>query len=395
MAFAAPTELSRVGRLSPDGALISNNDRQSYGYVATPVLRLRLGEYAFSQTSVSQRAVFFSQPSTSSTDPALPITPAENTHSITATERIVSGPHLGRFRWGLTESYADTQQTTQSQQTSQGTVDLAYAVNRVAALLATIGYGQFTSSAPLTQSISGPTALAGVRLSTGPKFALVAEAGVSNGFATYLGSLNWSPTATFKIVGSLTDTIGMPQGNILDNLSTLAVSAEGAFSNVQSDYRQTQAQALFPQFATVSPISSLGLALDNSIYHTRSAQLAFVHVDERNQYGVTFFGDMRDRLSVSSTTIPATSSLYGMRINASRKLRRDLTGQVGVSYSLANEFGGNDRILTVDAGLNYTLAKNVDCYVTNRYLQRQSSGQTVENVPSSDFLAIVGVRRTF
>ena len=394
-AFGAPTTLSRVGRLSPNGSLNSNNDRQSYGFVATPTLRLRLGEYALSQTSVSENAVFFSQPSTSIPAPALPTTPAGNTNSISATERIVSGPRFGRLRWGLTGSYADTQQTSQSQQQSQGSIDLAYALTRVVALLATVGYGQYTSSAQLTQSVSGPTALTGVRLSTGPKFALVAEAGVRNGFATYLGSLNWNPTPTFTITGSLTDTIGMPQGNILNNLSTLAVSAEGVFSNAQSGYQQTQAQALFPQFATVSPISSLGLALDNSIYHTRSAQLAFVHQDGRNQYGLTFFGDMRDQLSIGNTAIPAASSLYGVRINASRKLRRDLTGHVGASYSLANEFGGNDRILTAEAGLNYTLSTNVNCYVTGRYLQRQSSGQTVDNVPLTDFLAIVGVRRSF
>lgn len=394
-AFAAPAVLSRVGRLTANGDLVSNNVRQSYGYAATPVLKLRLGEYALSQTSVSESAVFFSQPTASTTDPALPIASAENTNSITVAERILSSPSFGRFRWGLTGSYANTNQTTQSQQQSQGTVDLAYALDRVVALLGTFGYGQLTSSAPLTQSISGPIALAGVRYSYGPQFALVAEAGTSNGFATYLGSLNWSPTPTFNIVGSLTDAFSVPQGDILNNLSTLAVSTEGVFSDARSAYWQTQGQALFPQFATVSPVPALGLALDNSIYHSRSAQLAFVHRDERNQYGLSLFGNTRDRLNSITSTIPARSSVYGVSLQATRKLRPDLTGHAGTSYSLATEFGGHDRILTADTGLTYMMAKNLDCYVTGRYLRRESNGQIVANVPLSEFSAIIGIRRGF
>jgi uncharacterized protein (PEP-CTERM system associated) len=261
--------------------------------------------------------------------------------------------------------------------------------------VATVGYGQTTSSTPLTQNISGPIALAGIRYSYGPSFTLVAEAGTSNGFPTYLGSLNWNPTPTFAIVGSLTDTIATPQADILNNLSTLAASAEGVFSAAQSGYPQTQAQALFPQFATVSPISTLGLALDNSVYHDRSAQLSFVHQDERNQYGLSFFGDMRDRLSVTNDTTPATSSLYGMRFDATRKLRPNLTGHAGVSYSYANEFGGHDRIFTADAGLSYAMAKNLNSYITGQYLRRQSSDQIVPDVPLSELSAIVGIRRSF
>ena len=110
---------------------------------------------------------------------------------------------------------------------------------------------------------------------------------------------------------------------------------------------------------------------------------------------MSFFGDVRDRLDVTTETTPPQSWVYGVRLNATRKLRRDLTGYAGVSYSVANEFGGQDRIVAVDAGLTYMLAKNLDCYLTGQYLQRESSGQIVTNVPLSDFVAVVGIRRRF
>ena len=85
-----------------------------------------------------------------------------------------------------------------------------------------------------------------------------------------------------------------------------------------------------------------------------------------------------------------------MGLNVTRKLRRDLTGNAGVSYSHADEFGGHDRIVTANAGLAYVLAKNLSSYLTGSYLQRESSGQVgVTNVPLSDFTAIIGIRRTF
>jgi len=395
-AFAAPTTLSRVGNLSAAGNLVSNNNTQSYGYLATPTARFKIGDYAVSQTSVTESGVFFSQPSTLGTsDSSVPIIPAENTNSFTASERILSSPRFGRLRWGLTGFYSNITQTTQSQQHLQGNLDAAYAINRVLALLTTVGYGQFTSSTPLTRDLSGPTALAGFRYSTGPTFSLVAEVGTSSGFPTYLGSLNWHPTPTFTITGALTDTISTPQTGILANLTTLAASAEGVFSDAQSAYRQPIAQTLYPDLATISPVPALGLALDNSVYHNRTAQLSFVHQDERNQYGLSLFGSTRDQLSAISDGTSGTSSLLGATIHGSRKLRRDLTGFADASYSLANEFGGSDRIFTGDVGLNYMLAQNLSCYVTARYLKRQSSGQTIGTGSLSDLATIVGVRRSF
>jgi hypothetical protein len=396
-AFATPTPLSRVGPISATQASPSNtNNSNVYGYIAEPVYQMWLGDYAVSQTSLSESQVFFSQPlqSNTATANALPFAPAGNSTSTSVVERITSTPYFGRVAWDLNGSYTDTQQTSQSIQQSQGAVDLAYALDRMFAVLATVGYGQFTASAPLTQNPSGPIALGGARFSYGPTFSLIAEAGVANNFPTYVGSLKWNVTPRFDVFGSLTDAITTPQANILNNLSTFAVSPEHVFYDSQP-YQQTAGQALFPQLATVSPVPTLGLALDNSINRDQNAYLTFAHHDERTGYGLSFFGDIRNQLNVTPGTIQPNSWLYGVSFNATHQLRRDLTGYAGVSYSVASEFGGQDRIITTSAGLSYQLAKDLTSYLTASYLQRQSSGETFGNVPLTDFTTIIGIRRTF
>ena len=399
-ATAAPVALSRVGQLSTiPGFIPSSNSQQSYGYFANPVYRTHFGDYVSSETSFSYSQLFFLQPSSASTDPTFPVTPLQNTTSSTVSQRFSSGPYFGRLKWDLNAAYSTMDQTGQSEQETLVIPSAAYAINRVFSILGTAGYDQITTSAPLTQNLTPLVALGGFRVSFGPRFALAAEAGVSHGFPTYLGSLNWDVTATFKVVGSLTDSISTSQGAILNNLSTLAVSSEGVFSDTQSYYWQTQQQALNPQFATVSPAAIGGLSLTNGLTRDRQANLSFIHADERNTYSLSLFGDLQDLLSSPtltspSNTLPAqsSSSTYGARVSVTRNLRRNLTGTGSVSYSLANEYGGSDRILTLGAGLNYSLSPKTDAYLSAQYLQRESMGQIFFGGNISDATVMVGMR---
>jgi len=406
-AFAAPVTLSRVGQISATPGLISSsNSQQSYGYVANPVYQTHLGDYVTSATSFSESQLFFQQPSTASSDPTVPVVPLGNTTSSTISQSFSSGPYFGRLKWNVTAAHSDMTQSGQSQQDTLGIASGAYAINHVFSVLGTFGYDQIRTSSPLSQDLPPLVALGGVRFAFGPKFTIAAAAGVSHGFPTYLGSLSWNVTGTFQIVGSLTESISSSQGNILNNLSTLAVSSQGVFSDTQSYYWQTQQQALNPQFATISPIPSGGLALTNGLTRDRQANLSFIHTDERNTYTLSVFGDLQDLLSAP---VPATglncllaqpvcvtpqtnSSLYGARVSASRQLRRALSGYVGVSYSLANEFGGADRIFTAGAGLNYSLSPKTDAYLSTQYIYRQSIDQALPAGPPSDASVIVGMR---
>lgn len=416
-AFATPATLSRVGPISATQVLPSNaNSSSFFGYIAEPVLETQLGEYATSQTSLTESQLFtsqssspfsFSQPSPLNTGP---FAPPGNSTVTSAVEHMASTPFFGRFAWELNGSFTNTQQTGQSVQQKQATADLSYALDRWVAVLGTVGYNQFTTSVPLTQSLSGPIALGGVHLSYGHTFSLIAKAGTQNNFPTYQGSLKWDVTPRFDIVGSLTDAVTTTPGQILSNLSTLAVAPGGAFFNTQTICQLIPAQPQSPQLPIVSPVPQLCLPLNNAINRTQNAQLAFVHHDQRTTYTLSFFRTAQDQLSVTPGTIQANTSLYGASYNVTHQLRHNLSGYAGVSYSVASEFGGQDRIVTATAGLNYNLAKHLDTYLTVSYLQRQSSGQIVPNVlfiPNgtnvpfvtsgnlTDLVTMIGIRRTF
>ena len=400
-AYAAPVTLTRVGQISATpGLLVGSNNQQSYGYFVNPVYKTHFGDYVTSQTSFSESQLFFQQPNTVSqqpttvsTNPTIPVVPlANNSTSSTISQGFSSGPYFGRLKWNVTAAYSNSEQTGQSQQETLGILSAAYAINSVFSVLGTGGYDQITTSVPLTQDLRPLVALGGVRFTFGPRFTLAAAAGTSHGFPTYLGSLNWDVTARSTIVGSLTESVSTAQGNILNNLSTLAVSSAGVFSDTQSYYWQTLQQALYPQFATVSPVPIGGLTLSNGLSRTQTANISFIHTDDRNTYTLSLFGQLQTQLSVpaligqsnclisqpSSFTQSncANSALAGARLSASRNLRRDLTGFVAVSYSLSNEFGGNDRSFEVDAGLNYLLSPKTSAYVSAQYLQNQSNGQS-------------------
>lgn len=408
-AFAAPVALSRVGQISSlSGFVPSSNSQQSYGYVANPIYTTRLGDYVTSQTALNYSQLIFQQSSsTTSTQSALPVAALANTTSTTVSQRFSSGTYFGRLKWNLDLAHSNMDQPGQSQQETLSIASGAYAINRVFSVLGSLGYDQITTTFPLTEDLSPLIALGGARFAFGPRFSLAIAAGVAHGFPTYLGSLNWNVTSTFQIVGSLTDSISSSQGSILNNLSTLAVSSGGVFSDAQSYYWQNQQQALNPQFATISPVPVGGLALTNGLARDRQANLAFIHTDERNTYMLSLFGDMQDQLSApvvagqsnclagqaSSCSSPnGSSTLYGARISASRQLRRALSGYVGTSYSLANEFGGNDRIFTVGAGLNYSLSPKTDAYISTQYLIRQSFDQVLSTGSLSDASVVVGMR---
>ncbi len=399
-ATAAPVALSRVGQLSTTPGLIpSSNSQQSYGYFANPVYRTHFGDYVTSESSFSYSQLFFSQPATTSTDPTIPVVPLQNSTSSTISQRFSSGPYFGRLKWDLNTAYSNMDQTSQSQQEALAMLSSAYAINRVFSVLGTVGYDKITTSVPLTQDLSPLVALGGVRFAFGPRFTLAAAAGVSQGFPTYLGSLNWDVTAKFKIVGSLTESISTSQGAMLNNLSTLAVSSEGLFSDTQSYYWQTQQQALFPQFATVSPAPIGGLSLTNGLTRDQQANVSFIHTDDRNTYTLSVFGDLQNLLSAPNSISPSNpllaqpnTSTYGARLSASRQMRRNLTGYVAFSYSLANEFGGSDRIFTVGSGLTYSLSPKTDAYVSAQYLQRQSIDQILFGGPLSDATVMLGMR---
>jgi len=393
-AFATPTYLSRVGALSAGGQPVSNsNSRNTYGYSVRPDYIQRIGDFATSDFSVSQQGVFFLLPHTSSSGPPAP-NAANNSLVTTASEKITSGSDFSRLQWSADGSYTEMTQSTQSEKQSEGIGTISYAVARWLTVLGQGGYDKFISSVPLTKDLSGPVAIGGVQVTYGPTLELLAEAGVQHNFPTYQGSLRWIISPLDSILASATDAIQTPQGGILGNLGNIAASPSGAFYDSQTGLPDSGLQSSSAGSTPLSPTSPDGLALDNSINRERQFILSATHTEERTSISLGLFGTIRDRLDITivPTAGPRTSE-YGVRASVGRKLRIDLSAEGDVSYSLADEFGGHDHILTAGAGLNYTYSEHTEAFLRAQYLQRESNGIIgFGNAPLSSAEIVIGVR---
>jgi hypothetical protein len=396
-AFAAPTYISRIGAITAGGQPVSNlNSRDTYGYSVRPEYFQRFDDFATSDLSVSQQGVFFVSPHTSNSGPLVPDV-VNNSLVTTASEKIASGSSFSRVQWSIAGSYTEMSQSTQSQKQAEGVGQLSFALSRILTLFVNGGYDKYVSSKPLTADINGPIAIGGVKGTYGQTFELVVEAGVQHGFSTYQGSLRWNISPRNTLLGSAADSVGTPQSGVLGNLGNIAASSTGAFYNSQTDLPDTRPQSSLPFSPGPSPTSLDSLALDNSINRVRTYSLSAVHQEERTNYNLGFFGTIRDRLDIVLPAIANTRSAdYGVSATIGRKLRTDLSADVNVSYSRADEFSGHDRLLAAGLEMSYIYSEPSSFFVRARYLNRQSKGIVgIVNVPLSSAEIAIGVQHRF
>ena len=77
-------------------------------------------------------------------------------------------------------------------------------------------------------------------------------------------------------------------------------------------------------------------------------------------------------------------------------MQSELTGYVQISYSAANEFGGQDQFLFANAGLNFNLSDTLSLFAVERYFYRTSSDETVPTITRGyDNETEIGIRRNF
>jgi hypothetical protein len=393
-AFAAPIALSRVGTLSSRGSAISDlNSRDSYGYSVEPTFQLHLEDLLVSTLTASEGGLFFVQPSSSNPGDPAPLLPAENSISTSVSEQIASGTYFDRLAWSATGSYSQNNQTIQTERQTSAFGNVSYAVTRWLAILGTGGYNEFKSSVPLVKQLSGWAGMGGIRVTEGETLVLTVEGGTQYNFPSYIGSLNWKITPRTSLVASVTDTVTTPQGSILSNLATFATTPQGGLGGAMSPYTPPGGDLTAPQLQTISPVQSYGLSLDNSIYRQRDGNLALVHGTDRNDYTLSVYGSERDQLTLPIVLTSPRTSIYGASLGVSRRMRPDLTGGVSVGYSFASEFGGHDRILSLNAGLSYQLSQKISVYMNGYYLDRSGSGVIgVPHLGLSDGEVMIGIQ---
>ena len=110
---------------------------------------------------------------------------------------------------------------------------------------------------------------------------------------------------------------------------------------------------------------------------------------------MSFYGELRDLL----TPIPGLkpkSSLYGVNLSLTRKMRTDLNAYLSSGYSYADEFNGHDQIFNAAIGASYLLTDRFSVYAEDRFFHRTSKDILGNaNLPSSDDQVAIGVRIGF
>src|SRR5262249_50857357 len=142
------------------------------------------------------------------------------------------------------------------------------------------------------------------------------------------------------------------------NLQSLGVTSGGVFlippaatlpdQPPLTGVQPPQAQPIF-----IGPYGNL--ALDNDISRYRTATAGGNFKMPRTLFNFIVYGTVRDYL-VPVAAASVRQTVYGVDLTGSYDLTRDVTLTGGGDYSVAQEFGGHDKIGTISAGVNYNIS---------------------------------------
>ena len=401
-AFAAPILVNGLGPLA--GAGSNSGLRDTYGYSISPDLIFRFGEFARSDTIVSQSSVFFVTPG----GPIIPVlvpglTVPNQYVSYSATEQISSGPDFYRLNWLLTGTGTKSVQAGANFEQVSGTGNVKYAVNREVAVTSTIGYQSFTSNQQLSHSLVGIIAMGGMQITLGPRFQADFSAGRQFNFPSYTGDLSYQFGGFTRLVGSLTDTVTPAAGQLLNGLGALGVNGAGDFLNTNYQVNPAAPPSTISNISAFSTAPVDGGIINNGIFRYRTASLTLVHITDRTQYRLTGYRTLTDTLTPLVGGIQNSARATGFEAGISRNITPVLTGSVGASYSLQDQsggqFAGRYRIFDGNVGLTYLMTAKMQAYVTATYSARQSDMSLVAASPFSGNLSdasiTIGLRRQF
>jgi len=367
-AFAQPVVISNVGFVTANGNLSSNGYRNSYGFSAGPDITFRLGSFASSITSATYGASYFTEPAGSSFTGIPGVLGPQNTTMRSFSEKLVSGPDFSRLNWSAVAMMQemDRPQGLFSEKAALG--HFQFAITREIALLGTGGYDFIHNTIPLGRDLSGPVGTGGIALTLGEDFLLQFEVGQKYNDISYQGSLRWNIGPTAVLTGSATDTITTPEGQMLDNLSSLVSTSGGGLASSSALYANGTAATL----SSFSAQQSGSLTYNQNISRYQRLSLAYSQDFARDHANVEVFAmrqTVLDRIFVGQ---PVNNS-WGVTGSIGHDLSRLMIASVGAGYSNYEEFGGHASIYNVNGALTYTLSPDTSVYLRTDYMTRDSS----------------------
>ena len=398
-AFAAPILINGFG---PQAAAATNSGiRDTYGYTLSPELTFRFGQFARSETILSQSGVFFVQPGGATINQTIPGVLTAPTDLITygATERIVSGPDFYRLNWSLIGTGTRATQSSLEYTAASGTANIRYAFSRAIIATTALGYDSFTSNQTLSQSTSGPVAMGGLELSPTRDFQLNAQAGWQFDSASYQGNLQYQIGAFTSLVGAVTDSIETPASRLLGNLGNLGVNGNGDFINTNFQLNPTTPPTTVTGVSGFNPSPIDGTAITAGILRYRSSTLSLLHVSDRTQYRLTGFHTDYKTLTLLAPGVSPVGTSTGVDLTVSRNMTPRLIGAVDASYSKISDVGGRYGYWVGNVSLNYSMTPVMQSYFAAGYSRRGASTSLAAlsalSGSYSEAHITIGIRRQF
>jgi uncharacterized protein (PEP-CTERM system associated) len=368
-AFAQPVVLSNLGSVTANGTVSPNGYSNSYGYSVGPRVTFELGDFARSETVATYSAAYFTNPSGAFPFPVIPGVPGpQNTTTRTISETLSSGPDFSRLNWSLAGVFNETDRPQGLFSEKAGVGTFEYAITREIALLATGGYDAISNTRPLTKDLTGPVAMGGFALTLGEDFSLRVQGGQKYNSGSFIGTLLWNIGPTSAITGSATDSVSTPEGQLLNNLTSLTASRNGTLTSSSDIYANGSASSLGA--FSIQPQGSQSFT--QTIARYQQVNLDFSQDFERYHFLVGAFGSRMTQLEAVFLGPPVTNS-WGGRATVSHDITRDLSGTIGGSYTNDQELGGTAKTFAVDGQIAYTLSPDTQAYFRADYLTRDSS----------------------
>ena len=368
-AFAQPVVISNSGFATSSGIVSPNGYRNGYGYSVGPDVTFRLGDFATSDTLATYGGAYFTNPAGVSGTSLIPgISGPQDIVSRNLTETLQSGPDFSRLQWTAVAMFSETDRSQGlfSQKAAIGTFQ--FAITREISLLGTGGYEAISNTTPLTRDITGPVGMGGVAVTFGDDFSFQAQVGQKYNSMSYLGSLRWNIGPTSVLTGSATDTVSTPEGQLLNNLSSMTSSLNGTLTTANNIYSNGSTSSL----AAFSAQSLGSLSFNQNIARYQQVNLGYAQDFERDHANITLYGQRLTQLNGFFLGPPVTTS-WGGQASLSHDISRLTTATLGAGYAYYQELGGHSKNFNVSGQIDYSLGPQTRVYFRTDYLHRDSS----------------------
>ncbi len=356
---AAITQLSPVGGFGFANSTLIPASQQTQTTVLslTPIARESVGGYVDGEFRYNYGLTAFHNGSLlNNTASPAPGTSLSDTTQNEATLTLATGSRINVIGSRLTFDWAQTDSTSLSKSTQLlATDDLQYQFNRTFAALARFGYEDISYPRQPAASTKGAVWSIGARVTPSADNSLVLNYGHQFGSEGLTGQLRYQLTPLTSIQASLDRGLGSTQQQILNNLNTSSVNANGTVVNSVTG---VPTALVNPQFG----------ATGTEIFSFQNARAGVQSSQGRNTFGV--FGFVDQRTAHGNTTGTPTGSGSNTAIGANFSWGRSLTPRLsgGASLGYAREMTNHQKTLTSSLNLSYVISDRLNATASYQFI---------------------------